>query len=288
MNGTIRAVVFDLDGVLRVGDKAIEGVNEVFNFLQSHNIPFMIATNECRWTPHVLFGMLLAMGIEVPSVDCIYSAGMAVRDYLHSKHARHSPSKQLSVGIVGESGLQDVLKAEDWITIVEKPLDSFSSYLVVGTVNKINKTHIEKLQTWIQHRCKIITTCCDTSDPSTLKGEVTATTTLAMPDMLIQMACGKPIDVYSTGKPNSIFARAIMSHFPSLQPDHILLVGDTLYTDIRLAEEAGFQSALVLSGNSQRETLEDYVISPDYVIDSVRDLPSLLKWGVALEMANNV
>ena len=60
------------------------------------------------------------------------------------------------------------------------------------------------------------------------------------------------------------------------KPSEILFVGDTLYTDIRLAEESGFKSALVLTGNTKKDTYTNSVIETDFVIESIRDIPKLL------------
>lgn len=270
--------MFDLDGVLRVGDNPIDGVNQVFEFLQNQGIPFMISTNECRLTPASLSQVLLEMGIVVPSRVCIHTAGVSVLNYLRSKYERNRT--ELHVGVVGESGLAAILDT-DWIVQHNQPppIAAQNAYLIVGTVNKIEMHHLERIRTWIHSGAKVITTCCDTSDPSS-KGDFT----LGMPDLLIQMASGnseRKVSTYSTGKPNPLVSRAILDYFAglgliNLKPAEILFVGDTIYTDIRLAEESGFRSALVLSGNSKRDTLEDYVTSPDYVIDSVRDVPRLL------------
>ncbi len=46
----IKAVIFDMDGVLRIGDKPINGANKIFDSLNNINIKTMIVTNECRYT----------------------------------------------------------------------------------------------------------------------------------------------------------------------------------------------------------------------------------------------
>ena len=46
----IKAVVFDMDGVIRIGNKKIEGAETIFDQLNSKNIKTMIVTNECRYT----------------------------------------------------------------------------------------------------------------------------------------------------------------------------------------------------------------------------------------------
>jgi len=103
----IKAVVFDLDGVIRVGSTPLPGVNEVFRLLESRNIPYMICTNECRYTPSQIHALLAEMGIASAQFcpDMIYTAGLAARDYLRIKYQRDE-TQPLRIGIVGESGLE--------------------------------------------------------------------------------------------------------------------------------------------------------------------------------------
>ena len=271
----IKAVVFDLDGVIRIGSTPIPGVNEVFEYLESRNIPYMICTNECRHTPSQIHKMLGDLGISLTTLtdQMIYTAGLATKDYLWIKHQQSVYEQPIQIGIVGESGLESVLSTE-WLEVHSTP-PAGCKYLIVGTITKIEMHHLEKIRSWIHAGAKVITTCCDLSDPSS-RGEYLS----GMPNLMIHMACGNVGDAYSTGKPNPIVARGIMKHLegrvPGIRPADVLFVGDTLYTDIRLAEESGFQSALVLSGNSKRDTLDDYVTGPDCVIDSIRDVPKLL------------
>ena len=55
-----------------------------------------------------------------------------------------------------------------------------------------------------------------------------------------------------------------------------LMVGDRLETDIRMAVSTGMRSALVLSGVTNRDQIARSDIQPDYVWESVADLPEAL------------
>lgn len=267
----IGGIVFDLDGVLRVGTKPVPGANEAIGALLERKIPFMICTNECRYTPNEIVSLLRSMNIAVPETTPIFTAALAIKLYLQHKIARGE--ENLMVGIVGEQGLHNVLS--DGISqkyIFDDPQSNTENqkrYLIVGTLNQTDPILLDKIRKWIHAGAVVITSCCDVSDPST-------NTAIRMPNQLLQM-CGYSASMaYSTGKPNPLWARAIRANFSPLPDKNILFVGDTLYTDIRLAEESGFRSALVLSGNSTRECLLDSVVSPDYVIDSVADVTALL------------
>src|ERR1017187_3228842 len=62
-------------------------------------------------------------------------------------------------------------------------------------------------------------------------------------------------------------------------PETIIVIGDTMETDIRGAIEAGLQAYLVLSGATSLEVVADYVYQPTRVLNSVADLIEELKSG---------
>ena len=62
-------------------------------------------------------------------------------------------------------------------------------------------------------------------------------------------------------------------------PDQIVVIGDTMETDIRGAIEAGLQAYLVLSGSTSVEQVADYVYQPTRVLSSVTDLIEEIKSG---------
>ena len=53
-------------------------------------------------------------------------------------------------------------------------------------------------------------------------------------------------------------------------------MGDRLYTDIAVAQNAGAGSVLVLSGETDQAMVDAAERKPDYVLDSVKDLLDIL------------
>ena len=51
-----------------------------------------------------------------------------------------------------------------------------------------------------------------------------------------------------------------------------MMVGDRLYTDIRMANDAGIKSLLVLTGEATRDDLLSSEYKPDYITGSVADI----------------
>jgi NagD protein len=88
---------------------------------------------------------------------------------------------------------------------------------------------------------------------------------------------------YYLGKPNGyMFHRALRKLADMVggtRPENIIVIGDTMETDIRGAIEAGLQSYLVLSGSTTLDAVAEYVYQPTRVLNSVADLIEELASG---------
>ena len=271
-----KGIIFDMDGVLRIGDHPMPNVNKILELLKENKCPYMISTNECRYTEKDLRDNLEELGISVTPECCIYTSGMAVRDYLEEKITKNI-QKNYSIGIIGEVGLFETInelsKYDNFKICDIPPKYDTHLILIIGTLNKIKISNLEKGLKWIKAGAKIIKTCGDTTDPSS-KGDYN----LGMPSHILHLLEYniKVPRTYSLGKPHPIHLKKIKSIFPDTNNRELLFVGDTLSTDIQLAEESDMTSCLVLSGNTKRETLKNFIIEPDYIIDSIKNLKDII------------
>jgi 4-nitrophenyl phosphatase len=77
------------------------------------------------------------------------------------------------------------------------------------------------------------------------------------------------------GKPNLRLADALAAS-SGVPAGRTLFVGDRLDTDITFGVRAGMQTALVLTGVSQRRDLAGSQVQPDWVLESLLEFPALL------------
>ena len=87
---------------------------------------------------------------------------------------------------------------------------------------------------------------------------------------------------YYLGKPNGYMfhrARRKLNELALGEPEQVVMIGDTMETDIRGAFEAGMNSYLVLSGSTQFEDVSDYVYQPTRILRSVAELTEEVKTG---------
>ncbi len=73
------------------------------------------------------------------------------------------------------------------------------------------------------------------------------------------------------GKPNPEIIYEALRRF-QVKPEDAIMIGDRLYTDVQCGINAGIDTALVLSGESTLESLQQSTIRPTYVWNTVNDL----------------
>jgi len=68
----------------------------------------------------------------------------------------------------------------------------------------------------------------------------------------------------------------MISEITGYKKEHMVIIGDRLYTDIALGVNNGVTSILVLSGETKPEDLEKSQIKPDFVFNSLKDVMKAL------------
>ena len=86
---------------------------------------------------------------------------------------------------------------------------------------------------------------------------------------MIQDTTGKR--PYFIGKPNRVIVDLCASQCKGT-PEEFLVVGDRLYTDIACGINAGFETAVVYTGEADEEEGRTSIWKPDYCFDTIRDL----------------
>lgn len=283
---SIKAVALDMDGVMRIGKQAVPGIQQLLETIEKKGLKCMVLTNECRYSESKIRHDLYDMGIKYSDDWPVYTSAMAARDFLVKRLQKPNFLKQPEeshnyVGVVGEKGLCDAIKSV--VNILPEiplkvcnlpPLDDDNSnlYLVLGTVYNLDITDLEKALRWIKRGAKVIVTCPDVTDPE-LKGDFA----ICMPRHILHMVrLNANTDYFSVGKPSAFMGQAIRRHLGCIYPEEVLYVGDTLMTDIVLAEENGMVSGLVLTGNTKLQDLEKTVVQPDYVFNDLTELAAAL------------
>ncbi len=176
-----------------------------------------------------------------------------------------------TVFALGEGGLLAALNERNIPNDAIRP-----HYVVVGegatTMEKLTKAH-----ECIERGARLVATNPDNWCPvSSEKTRPGAGATAAY----LEASTGRR--AYYLGKPNGFMfhqARLKLAALALTAPEQVVMIGDTMETDIRGAFESGMHSYLVLSGSTQFEAVGDYVYQPTRILQGVGDLVDEIKTG---------
>jgi HAD superfamily hydrolase (TIGR01450 family) len=73
------------------------------------------------------------------------------------------------------------------------------------------------------------------------------------------------------GKPNELMIKMAAEKM-NVSIKDMVMVGDRLYTDMRMASDAGIRSILVLTGEAKRSDIKGSGVSPTVIVNSVDDI----------------
>jgi HAD superfamily hydrolase (TIGR01450 family) len=249
--------LFDLDGTLYLGDRLLPTVRETVLELMRLGQQLIFLTNDATH-PRAHFARKLSrLGLPVAAEEIINSSYVMLA-YLQQR----LPGERLFV--IGEPSLRHELRQAGFY-LCDRP--DHVAAVVVSTDFHFNYRKLKAAFDAIRSGALFVATNADRTYPLGDGGEEPDTgATIAA----IETCTGHPLDVM-VGKP-SIYMAQIALRLAGVSPEHCLLVGDNLETDIRMGREAGMRTALVLTGVSHAEHLPASDIQPDYVIRQLADL----------------
>lgn len=269
-----KAVFFDAYGVLKNHRGIIPGIEDTFGFLRQRDIDFYILTNDASRSPERLASVYVDAGLEGIPEEKIISSGMLAREFLHHKVREGRVAyvgTPVSAHYVETPGLTTISiqdldpdNADDIAALVFLDDEGFDWY--AGLNHAINLLRNRNIP--------VVVANTDTTYPVSRNDVSIAVGALA--DM-VERVVGKRFIRF--GKPDAQMFNFALEHIRqndlSLDKNNILMVGDTLETDIMGGNHFGIDTALVLTGNTPRRDAQLMMdatgIMPDYVCESILD-----------------
>ena len=262
---------FDAFGVLKNSHGLIPGIPDTFTYLRENQKQFYILTNDASRSPQQLAESYWRMGLMDITPDNIISSGMLAREYLELKVTRGT------VAYLGTEDSAHYIESSDRkaLSISELNLDSIGDInaLVLLDDEGFNwNTDLNKAINLLRRRnIPVIVANTDATYP-TSKTQV-AIAIGGVADML-ESIVGKQFIRF--GKPDAqmfMFAyERVLAQNLALGKKDIVMIGDTLRTDISGGNKFGLDTVLVLTGNIPAEDAEIRIrstgIIPTYVCES--------------------
>jgi 4-nitrophenyl phosphatase len=243
---TTKIYVFDLDGVLYLGDTPIPYATDAVKRLQAAEKQVYFLTNNSGKTRESYRDKLRQVnGLDIP-VDRIYTSAYATSLYLRD----HRRASGKTVFVIGEAGLAQELEHVAGLRAVTVPFQIPSSeidFVVVGidrsfTYEKLRYAH----EAVTRGHADFIATNRDATFPME-HGEIPGGGSIVAS---VATACGcEPLTI---GKPEIHAYEAILEAAGAAAGESVM-IGDRLDTDIAIGKRIGARTVLVLTGVTSRE-----------------------------------
>lgn len=278
-----KVVFFDAYGVLKNHSGLLPGVKNTLDFMRDRDIDFFVLTNDSSRGPITLSNNYKKLGIDVITPEKMISSGMLAREYLQAKVNQGTIAylgTEASAHYIEEVGLPTLPISQ----VDLEHSDHISALVLLDDEGFDWNVDISRAINLLRRRnMPVIVANTDNSYPVSRNDVAVATGGIAG---LIERVVGR--EFMRFGKPSVqmfIFAyEHILEHHPGLSKRDILMVGDTLHTDIVGGNKFGLDTALVLTGNTLPQQANFLIrstgIIPDYICPSIdigdTDLPELV------------
>lgn len=256
----LRAFLMDMDGTVYLGHRLLPGAKTFFRLLDRRGIPYLFFTNNSARDRFLYRDKLAGLGLDV-SPDRVITSGEATALYLTTSTAFRR------IYVLGTPSLEHELSAAG-LVLADADVDA----VVLGFDTTLTYAKLERACHLLRGGAAFVATHPDSVCP-TERGPVPDCGSMAA---LLRKATGvRPVVV---GKPQRrMVTMALRKLGPGYRPGNVAIVGDRLYTDMRMGRRAGLTSILVLSGETKQEELEKTRDIPDYVFPSIRELAAVLR-----------
>jgi HAD superfamily hydrolase (TIGR01450 family) len=259
----IRHVVLDMDGTIYLGHTLLPDSLPFLASLRRLGIGYSFLTNNCSRSRREYVSHLREIGIEA-NPETIWTSAHATIHYLRS-----SLPGTRRLFVLGTSGLNEDLRADGFQVVDDRP-----DAVIVGFDTGLSYDGLCRTAYWISRQLPYVAThpdrVCPTDQPTVLPD-------CAAICALLETATGRKPDAIP-GKPNPKMLEAVFAQ-QGLTPHEVALVGDRLYTDIRMARDAGAVAVLTLTGETKRLDVDACPQSqrPDIVVTDLGEFGQLLK-----------
>lgn len=259
---TYRGAVLDVDGTIVRGDTPIPGAADALDALSDTGVRRLFLSNNPTKAPSAYVERFSRASFDV-AADELMTSGTVTVAYLREHH----PDDALFV--VGESSFRTQLD-EAGLSVVDDPLAAEAVVVSIDRGFDYDKL-TGALRALSDETVPFIGTDPDTTIP-TDEGLIPGSG--AIINAVAGVAGRDPDRVL--GKPDE-YTQAMALDFLGVPPEECLVVGDRLDTDIALGVRAGMTTVLVRTGVTDERALAASDVKPDYVLDSVGELPVLLR-----------
>lgn len=263
---SIRALLFDMDGVLYVGPHLLPGVAELLAYLDATDRRYLCVTNNASLTSVDFAQRLDRMGVQV-APEHILGSAEATAAWLAEQVKPEANGAPIPIVVNGMTGLKATLTAYGF-DVTDDP--TRARYVVSGINFEMTYEDIARCTVAIRNGAEFIGTNPDVTIP-TERGILPGAG--ALQAAIVAATGAQPRIV---GKPHAPMFELAMARL-GVSPAETLMVGDRYDTDIAGALALGLQTAAVLTGVTTAAEFAAAEPPPHLVVGGLVELLGVLR-----------
>ena len=252
----IKCFIFDVDGTLILGNSSLPYATEVIRHLQRIKTDFVIISNNSSYSTYENKERLeRALNVKL-SLNNMYTSIQATVDFLIEENLTQCY-------ILGTPSMVREFEERGIVFC-----DTSPQAIVLGYDKTLTYKKIETAALYLQREVSIPFFATHPDDTCPIDGG-------RIPDIgsflkMFEQATGRKPDKI-LGKPNKLILELSLTD-KNFRKNEVLVVGDRLETDIKMANDAGVTSSLVLTGETSKNDLELSNIQPSIVWENLKFL----------------
>ncbi len=255
------AYVFDMDGTIYLGDEFLPGAKRLIEELRRRQVTVRFLSNNPTKNPQQYAQKLERLGLATPVTEIANTVVTTIR-WLK----RHHP--HATVFPIAEAPLIEAIQTAQ-IRISDNPREIDIVIASYDRTFDYRKLQIAFDALWYHRRAILIATNPDRYCPlSQGRGEPDCAAIVAAIEACTGCKCQEVI-----GKPNPNMLTAALGN-EAIDLKNVIMVGDRLSTDIKMAIDTGIDSAMPLTGESQIPDVEALpeTEQPTYILERLDHL----------------
>lgn len=262
---SIKHFALDMDGTIYNGGTLFPFTIPFLEFLKENGISYSFLTNNPSKSTADYLAHLARIGINA-SKEEMYTSAQATIDYIKTNHPE---AKKLF--LLGTPSMIKEFEEAGFLSAKDDAAD-VPDMLVVGFDMTLAYPRLCRASWWASQGIPYVATnpdwVCPTDKPTILVdcGSICA---------CIESASGRKPDVV-IGKPDPRMLSGILDRY-TLQPHEVAMVGDRIYTDVRMAHNAGAVGILVMSGETTIEIVDRSDLKPDIIAADLAEIQKMLE-----------
>lgn len=264
--------VFDLDGTVYLGETALPGSVDGIRMLREQGKRVLFVSNKPLEPRQSYAAKLTRLGIPASAEDVITSA------YVLGRHLAQT-RPDLRYYVIGEENLRTELR-EHGLTILDEldgqdPKEVLDPRGIDAVIVAFDRTlDYRKLNTAYQSLmagAHFYATNADKTCPMPGGAIPDAGATITA----LEHISGRKLELLA-GKPSTLTMKVAMERL-GFPPERCMMTGDRLETDIKMGQDAGMLTTVVLTGVATRAEAGRMTPPPSFIVDNIGMIPPLIQ-----------